>query len=47
MFERINDVVDYLKGVDWKQFAYRTLIPSACFGFYDIWWARGWQQYTK
>ena len=30
MFERINDVVDYLKGVDWKQFAYRTLIPSAC-----------------
>ena len=30
MFERINDVVDYLKGVDWKQFTYRTLIPSAC-----------------
>ena len=30
MFGRINDVVEYLKDVDWKQFGYRTLIPSAC-----------------
>ena len=30
MFGRINDVVEYLKDMDWKQFGYRTLIPSAC-----------------